>query len=161
MDYSQRFQLKFQLKDVLNQNNVEVHQAFLRFFNEKTKQEIIFISETDSTGNYKVDLNLQTRSKDFGHLSGVYQLNLIIGDALVMNSFDWNIGSIKIQFSSGLSSEQPLSSLEYSLKPEINHIFREQDKRPHPMVSNFFTLLVILPFFALFVMVNTLVLKLY
>lgn len=154
VDYLQRLQLKFQLKDVLNQNNVEVHQAFMRFYNEKTKQEIIFISELDSTGAYKVDLNLQTRSKDFNHLSGVYQVNLIIGDALVMNSLDWNLGKVFITFAAqpAAAAEAPVS--EFAIKPEIKHLFREQDKRPHPMVSNFFTLLVIVPFLALFIMVS-------
>ncbi|KAI2808529.1 proteasome regulatory particle base subunit [Blomia tropicalis] len=154
-DYSQRIQLKFQLKDRLdNSKNVRAHQAFLHFHNEQTKQEIVFIAEQDSLGTYKVDLNLQVRSKDFNNLSGKYKLSLIIGDALVMNSINWQMATIQIQFSAG---SQPTStgsstSSEYTAKPEIRHIFREQEKRPHPVVSNFFTFLVMLPFVGLFVM---------
>lgn len=155
-DYSQRIQLKFQLQSRLNAENVQVHQAFIRFYNEKTKQEIIFIAEQDSAGVYKVDLNLQVRSKDFNNLSGQYKLNLIIGDALVINSIDWNIATLSIQFGSQATS--PTSNVaDYSPKPEIRHIYREMEIRPHPLVSNFFTLLVIVPFVALFIMVNPII----
>jgi len=152
-DYSQRIQLKFQLKDRLNAaDNVQVHQAFVRFYNEQTKQEIIFIAEQDSTGLYKVDLNLQVRAKDFNNLSGVYQLSLVLGDALVMNSINWNLATLNIQFANSQgTSASPSTISEYSPKPEIKHIFREQEIRPHPLLSNFFTFLVIVPFVALFV----------
>lgn len=154
-DNSQRFQLKFQLKDRLNSNNVQVHQAFVRFYNAKTRQEIIFIAEQDSTGAYKVDLNLQVRSKDFGHLSGAYEVSLIVGDALVMNSINWNLATVNIQFGSQ-AGPSPAAQSEYATKPEIRHIFREQEVRPNVVVSNFFTVLTLIPFLALFVMVSVL-----
>ena len=142
-DYFQKIQLKFEIQDRLSSENVQVHQAFVRFYNEQTKQEIIFIAEQISTGIYKVDLNLQVRSKDFNYLSGSYKINLIIGDSLVMNSVNWYIATVSIQFGSQTPTSQSTTFTEYSPKPEIKHIFREQDKRPHPLVSNFFTFLVI------------------
>lgn len=157
MDNSQRIQLKFQVKDSLNSEGaaITVHQAFVRFYNAQTKQEIVFIAEQDSTGaNYKVDLNLAVRSKDFNYRSGDYQVNLIVGDALVANSVNWKLATVAINFSGGVAASATPPSVEFAAKPEISHIFREQEKRPHPLVSNFFTALVMVPFLALFVMVS-------
>lgn len=163
MDNSQRIGLKFQVKDSLNSEAaaITVHQAFVRFYNAATKQEIIFIAEQDSTGSlYKVDLNLAVRSKDFNYRSGDYQVNLILGDALVANSVNWKIATVNINFSGGVSASTP-STVEFAAKPEISHIFREQEKRPHPLVSNLFTGLVMVPFLALFVMVSSAIFSLF
>ncbi|KAH7643011.1 dolichyl-diphosphooligosaccharide-protein glycosyltransferase subunit 2-like protein [Dermatophagoides farinae] len=155
VDYLQRIQLKFQIKDSQNDKTVRVHQSFVRFYHMDTKQEITFVSELDSTGFHKVDLNLPARSKDFNELSGKYQLDLYIGDPLIIEATSWKIGMINLQFGSSSSSTNGLATTmhrkEYSPKPEIKHIFREQDKRPHAMVSNFFTILALLPLLGLFV----------
>lgn len=158
VDYLQRIQLKFQIKDFQNDKPVRVHQSFVRFYHMDTKQEITFVSELDSTGFHKVDLNLPARSKDFNELSGKYQLDLYIGDPLIIEATSWKIGMINLQFGSSSSSTNGLATTmhrkEYSPKPEIKHIFREQDKRPHAMVSNFFTILALSPLLGLFVAVS-------
>lgn len=154
VDNSQRIQLRFQLKDRATGEPLTVHQAFVRFAATSTRQEIVFIAEQDSTGaSYKVDLALGVRSKDFNYLSGQYAVSLIVGDALVANSVNWKLATVAITFNNGVAQKEASSAAsEYVAKPEIKHIFREQEKRPHPLVSNFFTGLVMLPFFALFVM---------
>lgn len=147
-------QLKFQIKDLQNDKLIDVHQAFVRFYHIETKQEVVFISEIDSNGYHKIDLNLQTRSKDFNDLSGRYQMDLFIGDALIMEALSWKIGTVSIQFASGPITTATSLYSEYSSKPEIKHLFREQEKRPHALVSNFFTFLVLVPLISLFIAVS-------
>ena len=48
--------------------------------NAETKQEIVSVAEPDSGFTYKMNLNLQTRAKDLSHLSGLYDITLIIGE---------------------------------------------------------------------------------
>lgn len=156
--YLDRLQLKFKLHTDLNSDakkNLIVHQAFIRFHHTTTNQEIIFIAEIDSNDHYKIDLNLQTRSKEFNDLSGIYQVDLIVGDALLMEPLKWTIGKIPMKLGSISTSLEDVAVVakEYQPKPEINHIFREQEKRPHALVSNFFTFLVLVPLITLFIAV--------
>lgn len=153
-DNTHRLQLKFQLKDKSNGASVKVHQAFLVFIEKQSKQEFIFVVEQDSSSNYKVDLNLQTRSKDLNNLSGRYSLNLIIGDALIVNSFQWKLADIDLHLSSTKAQGLSDKKNEFLPKPEISHLFREQDKRPPLSVSNFFTFLVATPLLALVYLVS-------
>ncbi|OTF75663.1 hypothetical protein BLA29_009999 [Euroglyphus maynei] len=161
VDYLQRIQLKFQLKDSQPNDDVQsavrVHQSFVRFLHLDTKQEITFVSELDSNGQHKIDINLPARSKDFNDLSGNYQLDLYLGDPLIIKAINWKIGTINLQFGQSSSAASLLNNLqrkEYLPKPEIKHLFREQDKRPPVLVSNFFTILSIVPLLGLFIAVS-------
>lgn len=51
----QRIIVRFGIKDY-NQNNVQVHQAFIRFVNTKTGSHSVFVAELDSQNNYKLDM---------------------------------------------------------------------------------------------------------
>ena len=47
--------------------------------------------------------NLQdvgARSADFGHKSGTYSVDLIVGDSSLTNSFKWTIGEVSLKFQS-------------------------------------------------------------
>ena len=48
--------MKFSLKDKTSGNTITAHQTFVKLTNAKTKQEIIFVAEADSSNNYKFDL---------------------------------------------------------------------------------------------------------
>lgn len=39
-----------------------------------------------------------SKSIDFNHKSGLYHMELIVGDALLSNSFKWHIADIKLKF---------------------------------------------------------------
>lgn len=146
-EFNQRFQLKFGLKDLQSDNEFQAHQVFLRFQNEETQQEVIFVAEKEGD-SYKVDLNLNTRSNDFGNLMGTYQIELLVGDALVENSIRWSIGKINLKLP---STAKPVKN-EFVAKPEIRHLFREQEKRPLQIISSFFTLLCLSPLVLLFIL---------
>ena len=130
------------------------HQTFVQMTNTETKQEIVFVAEPDSALTYKMDLNLLTRAKDLSHLSGLYEITVIVGDAVISNPIQWKIGNIRLQLSSGHIDppEKPVSP--YAPKPEIKHLFREQEKRPSLVVSNTFSVLVLVPIVILFGLVS-------
>lgn len=54
-DHMQRFIVWFSIKDRNNQN-VQVHQAFIRFTNTKTGSQSVFVADLDSQNNYKLDM---------------------------------------------------------------------------------------------------------
>lgn len=57
VDSQQKLVARFSLKDKASGKMLQVHQAFLRFHNKATNQEIIFVAEPDSNNaGYKFDL---------------------------------------------------------------------------------------------------------
>lgn len=144
-DAQQKIALKAVLVDEATGKPMTVHQAFVRFENKETKEEIIFVSESDSSKVYRFDLDLSLRGIDFGHKSGDYLMELIVGDSSISNSFKWELVDISLKFQqqSQQSSKTPCSLRKP--KPEIHHLFREPEKRPPLFVSNLFTALCFAP----------------
>nr|CAG4640807.1 EOG090X04WQ [Eulimnadia texana] len=146
-DSHQKLLLKFALRDVNSKELATVHQAFVRLTHIESQQEIFFVAEPDLNDLYKFDLDLSAKAKEFQFLSGAYQMDLIVGDAVIENPFVWNVAKIQLTFSQVATKTQEKKAAEmYKPKPEIKHMFREPEKRPPTIVSNAFTLLVILPF---------------
>lgn len=78
-----------------------MHQVFVRFYNEDNNLEVIYIAEQDARDKaYKFDLDAGGRSNDFKHHSGLYQMQLIVGDASLSNSFHWHLADIEFKFAS-------------------------------------------------------------
>ncbi|XP_054153905.1 dolichyl-diphosphooligosaccharide--protein glycosyltransferase subunit 2-like [Oppia nitens] len=150
-DTQQRIVVKFQLRDKIVGDLMTAHQTFVQFVNIKTKQEIVFIAEPDSVLNYKLDLNLLTKAKDLNYVNGVYDILIIIGDAVISNPIQWKIASINLQLSSVTSSSETTETVSpFVPKPEIKHLFREPEKRPALIISNAFSILVLIPIVILF-----------
>lgn len=80
-----------------------MHQAFVRFFNKETEDEIIYVAEQDSSKAYKFDMDVGARASDFKHKSGVYEMYLIVGDSSISNSFQWLVADIEFKFPAGSS----------------------------------------------------------
>jgi len=143
-DLSSRIILDFSLVD--GAEKVVVHQAFLRFTNADTKQQVFFIAQADLLHKYTVDLNLRTASaKSFGSVSGTYNVDLIIGDATLASTKVWTIAFLTLEF----PEKQAGDVYVQGAKPEIKHLFREPEKRPAEAISMVFTGLVLLPFLVL------------
>lgn len=157
VDQQQKIVMKFALKDLISGEYLTPHQVFLQILNDESKRENIYVAETESNTNiYKFDLNMAQRAKDFGHNSGLYHISLIVGDPAIANPFVWKLASLKISFSSGstqtVRDQAPWMTATYKSKPIINHIFRQQDKRPPTVVSDAFALIVLVPVLILFVL---------
>uniref|UniRef100_K1QHM2 Dolichyl-diphosphooligosaccharide--protein glycosyltransferase subunit 2 n=1 Tax=Magallana gigas TaxID=29159 RepID=K1QHM2_MAGGI len=140
-DYHQKIIVKFQLKDKADGTKMSAHQTFLKLTNQKTNQEIIFVADAASN---KFDLDIGSSAGQFGHLSGKYSMELIIGDAVIENPFSWALGEVSLNFPEGQTPKD--KGLDrYAKKPEIKHLFREPEKRPAAVVSTVFTFLVLAP----------------
>ena len=95
-DHHHKVILRFAVKDRANGAKVKVHQAFVKL--ALGEAEIIYVAEPDSSNNYKFDLDVSSKAKEFGSKSGKYSLSLIIGDAVVSNPMNWHIADIDLQF---------------------------------------------------------------
>lgn len=150
-DNTQKVLMKFSVKDKATNELISAHQVFVQFIHEDdTRREVFYVAEHEagSSKAYKFDLNLAQRGKDFEHVSGKYTLNLIVGDSMIMNPFVWKIASIKLNFPNQAQEKiekAPWMTAFYSPKKEIHHIFRPQEKRPSSIVSDSFSILVLIP----------------
>jgi len=144
-DPHQRLILKFSVREEVSKQPISAHQTFVRLTNVKTKQEVIFVAEEEADGTvYKFDLDIGAKSKEFRNLSGKYTMDVIIGDAVIENPISWTVADVQLTFHDDPISTATSQSL-YAKKPNIVHMFREPEKRPPAVVSNFFTGLVLLP----------------
>lgn len=96
-DHSSKIVIKFVLVDDQSRKPITVHQAFVRFSNEKG-DDVVFIAEADSSKTYKFDVDVGQKAADFDYNSGVYSVDIIVGDASISNSFQWNVGSIELKY---------------------------------------------------------------
>lgn len=142
-DGQQKIVLKALLVDEATLKPIIVHQVFVRFEHQTTKEEIIFVAETDSSKMYKFDLDLSMRASDFGQKSGNYIVELIVGDAALSNSFKWHVADIQLKFGDDSKSTTPCTLRKP--KSEIKHLFREPEKRPPRFFSDLFTALCAAP----------------
>ena len=96
-DHHHKVILRFAVKDRASGAKVKVHQAFVKLA-LGDDAEIIYVAEPDSSNNYKFDLDVSSKAKEFGGKSGKYSLSLIVGDAVVSNPLNWHIADIDLQF---------------------------------------------------------------
>ncbi|XP_029528610.1 dolichyl-diphosphooligosaccharide--protein glycosyltransferase subunit 2 [Oncorhynchus nerka] len=151
-DSHQNFAMTFQLVDVNTGVELTPHQTFVRLHNHKTGQEVVFVAEPDSKNLYKFELDIAERKSEFDSMSGTYALHLIVGDATLENPILWNVADVVLKF---LDEEAPAaiqSKTLYMPKQDIQHLFREPEKKPPTVVSNAFTALVLSPFLLLLIL---------
>uniref|UniRef100_A0A674E525 Dolichyl-diphosphooligosaccharide--protein glycosyltransferase subunit 2 n=1 Tax=Salmo trutta TaxID=8032 RepID=A0A674E525_SALTR len=151
-DSHQNIAMTFQLVDVNTGVELTPHQTFVRLHNHKTGQEVVFVAEPDSKNLYKFELDTAERKSEFDSMSGTYALHLIVGDATLENPILWNVADVVLKF---LDEEAPAaiqSKTLYMPKPDIQHLFREPEKKPPTVVSNAFTALVLSPFLLLLIL---------
>ncbi|KAJ8898514.1 hypothetical protein PR048_003874 [Dryococelus australis] len=151
-DTLQKLIMKFVLKDKSTGKPMTVHQAFVKLTHKETNSEIIFVSEPDSLKTYKFDIDVGLKAGEFGHLSGVYSMELLVGDAVLTNSFSWLVVDVKLKFQEQASPRSTRDPYLYARRPEIKHLFREPERRPPAMVSNLFSGLVALPLVILLIL---------
>jgi hypothetical protein len=61
-----------------------------------------------------------SKASEFGYLSGVYSMELIVGDAVLSNSFSWKVADVTLRFSDTVPAPGPTKDQYlYAPKPEI------------------------------------------
>ncbi|XP_012693998.2 dolichyl-diphosphooligosaccharide--protein glycosyltransferase subunit 2 isoform X2 [Clupea harengus] len=151
-DSHQNFAMSFQLVDVNSGVELIPHQVFVRLHNQKTGQEVVFVAEPDSKNVYKFELDTADRKSEFDSMSGTYALYLMVGDATLQNPILWNLADVVLKFMDEEAPSAIQSKTLYIPKPEIQHLFREPEKRPSTVVSNTFTALVLSPLLLLLIL---------
>jgi len=141
----QFLRFSFRVKNTVSGRNVRVHQAFLKFTQEETRHEAIFVA-APTDRDYKLQINLTSASKDyFDSQSGKYKIELLIGDSHIVNPIDWHVANCLLHL--GGDSQK----LQSHILPEIIHQFRKPEIRPDRSISNMFTVITLSPFLVLFV----------
>ncbi|KAL8191930.1 hypothetical protein R6Q57_028661 [Mikania cordata] len=153
-NHLQKLHLSFLLTSPLGKV-FKPHQALLKLRHE-TGVEHIFVVE-NSGRNFEITLDFLGLVEKFFYLSGQYDIELTVGDAVMENSFLQPLGSIELDLPKApekatLPPPQAVSPyLRYGPKAEIVHIFRTPEKRPPQEVSFAFLGLVLVPFLAFLV----------
>lgn len=58
------------------------------------------------------------KAKEFGYLSGAYNMDLIVGDAVIQNPFSWTLAEVHLSFPEASSTPED-NQYRYKPKPEI------------------------------------------
>ena len=149
VDLTSRIIFDFNLWSDDQQQEVTLHQVFVRFINVATKQHVYFIAQADLKRKYSIDLNFRTAaSKSFGSIGGDYKIELIVGDATLPQAMVTEVATVTLELP---ESKEPVLDLSSKAKPDITHVFRQPEKRPPQAISMFFTGLVFLPALVLLV----------
>ncbi|KAK8960272.1 Dolichyl-diphosphooligosaccharide--protein glycosyltransferase subunit 2 [Platanthera guangdongensis] len=147
-NHLQTFRLSFQPTTPLG-HTFKPHQVFLKLRHE-TNVEHIFLIES-SARQYKLTLDFLGLVEKFYYLSGKYDLELFVGDAIMENSFLRTLGLVELDLpeppeKAPQAPPQPIDPyLRYGPKEEIRHIFRSPEKRPPKELSLAFFALIFLP----------------
>lgn len=145
-DAQQKVVLRAVLVDEATGKPITVHQAFVRLEHKATGEEIVYVAELDAQRAYKFDMDVGARSADFGHRSGVYALELIVGDASLSNSFRWLVADVQLRFAQPASAAPgDAAAVNRAPRAEIEHLFRVPEPRPARFVSDLFTALCAAP----------------
>ena len=154
VDSQKKVHLKFLVKDKSSSAEITLQQAFVALIHTTTKQEVIYVIETDKNSKvYSFDLDLKKHVKDFAGVSGKYSLVLIVGDTSISNSINWHLADVSVTVNKMEPVTIPKSKrISYDSLPEITHLFREQEPRPPKTLSLTFALVCGSPLLILFIM---------
>ncbi|GAV80154.1 Ribophorin_II domain-containing protein [Cephalotus follicularis] len=147
-NHLEKLRLSFQLTTPLG-HAFKPHQAILKLIHE-TKVEHIFM--VGSSGKqFEIVLDFLGLIEKFFYFSGKYDMQLIVGDAVMENSFLQALGNVELDLPEPpeKAPRPPLPVDPYSRygpKAEISHIFRSPEKRPAKELSLAFLGLTFLPF---------------
>lgn len=153
-DHTKRIFLKFSLKAKSSGKPANVHQSFVVFTHE-SGAEVIFTADPESQGSgvFSMDLNLAKSHKDFDGLSGKYSVRLVVGDSLMKTPVDWLFADITLTLPAAPIVIVPKSEqVNYEPLKQIDHQFRQPEKRPPAVVSSAFTLICLAPLLLLVIM---------
>ncbi|KAF4358172.1 hypothetical protein F8388_009455 [Cannabis sativa] len=147
-NHLQKLRLSFQLTTPLG-HVFKPHQVFLKLKHE-SKVEHIFV--VGSSGKkFEILLDFLGLVEKFYYLSGSYDIQLTVGDAVMENSFLKAIGQIELDLPEApeKAPRPPLQPADpysrYGPKAEISHIFRAPEKRPPKELSLAFLGLTFVP----------------
>ncbi|KAF2286800.1 hypothetical protein GH714_030413 [Hevea brasiliensis] len=148
-NHLQKLHLAFQLTTLLG-HAFEPHQAILKLRHETGVEHIFLVA--NSGKKFEIVLDFLGLVEKFFYLSGKYDIQLTVGDAVMENSFLSALGTIELDLpeppeKAPRPPTQPVEPYSrYGPRAEISHIFRAPDKRPPKELSLTFLGFTLLPF---------------
>ncbi|TXG63843.1 hypothetical protein EZV62_010837 [Acer yangbiense] len=148
-NHLQKLRLSFQLTTPRG-SAFKPHQAFLKLRHE-TKVEHVFLVR-NSGKKFEITLDFLGLVEKLFYLSGKYDIQLTVGDAVMENSLLSDIGYVELDLPEApeKAPRPPPQVVDpysrYGPKAEISHIFRAPEKRPPQELSLTFSGLILLPF---------------
>lgn len=150
-NHLQKLRLSFHLTSPLG-HAFKPHQAILKLRHETGVEHIFLVGSSGK--KFEIILDFLGLVDKFFYLSGRYDIQLTVGDAVMENSFLKAIGHVDLDLPEPpeKAPRPPLQPVEpysrYGPKAEISHIFRAPEKRPPQELSLTFLGLTLLPFIA-------------
>ena len=97
--------------------------------------------------SYQIQANPKRLVKLLKGREGEYVMTVVIGDRSISNSISWNIGNVAIEMDITGSKEERKKDMDTqrsmtTMKPEINHIFNESEKRASDAVAYIFVAII-------------------
>ncbi|XP_050205978.1 dolichyl-diphosphooligosaccharide--protein glycosyltransferase subunit 2 [Mercurialis annua] len=148
-NHLQKLRLSFKLTTPLG-NAFKPHQAIFKLKHETDVEHVFIVG--NSGKKFEIVLDFLGLVEKFYYLSGRYNIQLTVGDAVMENSFLKAIGHIDLDLPEAPESAprpppQPVDLYSrYGPKAEINHIFRAPEKHPAKELSLAFLGLTLVPF---------------
>nr|CDS34236.1 ormdl protein [Hymenolepis microstoma] len=169
MDQSARLRLTFELEDGVAATMLSApvpQQAFIQLTNSKTSQSITFLAKRSTTdGTHTFTMSLESAAQDFDYVSGLYKMEVLVGDSLIESPIVWHVADVTLQFPvhGDLSKPAAYSSEDVarltvasqaarkrsahpligetprSNKPLLEHTFRTPEPRPSNLLAYTFT----------------------
>lgn len=121
------------------------HQVFIRLYNKDKKREAVFaLKEQDK--DHRIDINFDKLvGETFGYTSGLYTVQLLVGDVTMKTPVQWEVGTLDLQFPAAKRTDKDEEAEQYALRPEIQHQFRAPAKRAPDSIATVFTALSVAP----------------
>ncbi|CAP33295.2 Protein CBR-OSTD-1 [Caenorhabditis briggsae] len=148
-DASQRLYVSFNVVKKADNAKVKPQQVFLRFV-APSGEDVVLVVNPDANGNYIYDSVLRTAAKSFRNLSGQFKISLLVGDVTIKNSINWQFADIDAALPTAYEPTPKSQQVRYEPMEEITHVFRQPEKRPPALISDLFTIIVLVPFVILF-----------
>ncbi|XP_057844842.1 dolichyl-diphosphooligosaccharide--protein glycosyltransferase subunit 2 [Cryptomeria japonica] len=125
------------------------HQVFLRLRHESKVEHMFLLKRSGK--KFDLVLDFLGLVEKFYYLSGVYTIELAVGDSTMENSFLKSLVTLELDLPEApenAARPRPVAAdvaSRFAPKPEITHIFRVPEKRPPPQLSYAFLVLTLLP----------------
>lgn len=119
------------------------HQVFLRVSSAAPdgREEAVLVIPADSKLLYRRLVSVDELGSMLNYISGLYKLELIVGDAILESSIVQNLANVSIKFTSPARIHPDI----YAPQPEITHVFRPEEPRPPALISQVFTVICVCP----------------
>ncbi|CAI5440024.1 unnamed protein product [Caenorhabditis angaria] len=144
-DAGQRLYISFNLLNKADNSKFSGAQQVFLHFAQESGEDAVLVANPQASGEYLYDATLRVASKQFNNLAGKFKGSLIIGGNTIKTPINWYFADFQLALPTIPIITPKSQQINYSQLPEIQHEFRQPEKRPSAVISDFFTLVVLTP----------------